>query len=312
MTSRGLALLAGLALALLCARPARGGVTADLVLSARYWRTDWRHQARLDNVRLEADAEWRAPVSLHLDYDRQAGVDEKLSEAYGEWRGGKLRARAGRFLVPFGIYNRSELYYVGLVNPPILKEYLGGEYQVGRSEQGLSFVRSDGRWQLEAALFSDDGAWRAVIPSGGEGCLRLQYYTGAVVLGVSALRERGDESGTPEEGAARFFGLDFRFSRPSLILRGEVVSGSAPGGSPGGFYVDLLHRPPQIRNVTFVARVESARGLSGQPRYRRGTVGAKWDLGGGTAMALNQAFDSPRFQYGLNGTTVYLWHTHRL
>ena len=96
MAPRRGGVLAGLLLALLGARPALGEVTADLVLSARYWRTDARHQARLDNIRMVADAAGRAPLAAHLDYDRQGGVDEALAEAYGEWRAGRLRSRLGR------------------------------------------------------------------------------------------------------------------------------------------------------------------------------------------------------------------------
>lgn len=312
MTSRARGLLAGMVLALLCTGPAQAEVIADLILSGRYWQTDARDELRLDNFRLLADAELSPALGFHLDYDRQAAVEEELTEAYGEWRDSRQRIRLGRFLVPFGIYNRSELYYVGLVNPPILKGYLGSGYRVGRSEKGLGYFRSEGRWQLEAALFADRGGWRAVVPSRGEGSVRLQYYSGPIILGLSALREYGRAPLPGADGKARFVGLDFRFSRPSLILRGELVSGSAPGGSPRGFYMDVLYHPAALRDFTLVGRVETARGLRGQGRYRRETIGVKWDLGHGAALALNQAFDSPRFRFGLHGTTIYLWQFYRL
>jgi hypothetical protein len=312
MASHGARLVVGTLLALLCAASARGDVTADLILSLRYWHTDTRDETRLDNFRLLADADLDRALGLHLDYDRQGEYEENLAEAYGDWSAGRQRVRLGRFLLPFGIYNRSELYYVGLLIPPILKDYLGNEYQIGRSEHGLGYINSSGRWQIEGAFFAARGGWKAVIPSGGEGAVRLQYFADPVILGLSALREHGEEPQGGARGTARFVGLDFRYGRPSLILRGELVSGSVPGGSPRGFYLDVLYHPAALHDLTLVGRVESARGLEGQESYRRQTVGLKWDLGRGTALALNQAFDSPRFRFGQHGTTLYLWHIHRL
>jgi hypothetical protein len=312
MARRGGSLLLSMMLALLAGTPTWGQVTADLVLSLRHWQTDVRNKTTLDNVRLLADARLDQAWGLHLDYDRETDAEEELAEAYAEWNSGRQRVRLGRFQVPFGIYNRSELYYVGLVNPPILKGYLGGEYQVGRSEHGLGSLLASGRWQLEAGLFAERGGWRAVVPSGGEGSLRLQYYANSLILGLSGLCQQGIDPESGVDGTARFVGLDFRFSRPSLILRGELVSGTAPGGYPRGFYLDVLYRPAALRVVTLVGRVESARGLSGESSYWRETVGFKWELGRGTALAVNQAFDSPRSQYGFHGTTVYLWHFRRL
>src|SRR5207248_307593 len=114
-------------------------------------------------------------------------------EAYVEWGAARQRLRLGRFQVPFGIYNRSELYYVGLINPPILKYYLSEGYQLGRSEHGLEYVQAAGAWQVEAALFAGHGGVRTVIPSGGEGVVRFQRYAGSVIVGLNLLRQRGQE-----------------------------------------------------------------------------------------------------------------------
>src|SRR2546422_8448101 len=124
MTARRARSLVGILLALLWASPARGAVSGDLILSLRYWESSHGDSTRLGNLRLLADADVAPAVRAHLDYDHQATVDEDLYEAYGEWRTGKSWLRVGRFQLPFGIYNRSELYYVGLVYAPILKYYL--------------------------------------------------------------------------------------------------------------------------------------------------------------------------------------------
>jgi hypothetical protein len=108
-------------------------------------------------------------------------------------------------------------------------------------------------------------------------------------------------------------GLDFRWSRPSLILRGELVTGDVPGGSPRGYYLDALYRPAGLHRGTLVGRVESSRGRGGdESTYRRQTIGLKWDLGHGTVAAINQVFETPDTESSRQGTTIYIWHTRRL
>ena len=86
-----------------------------------------------------------------------------------------------------------------------------------------------------------------------------------------------------------------------------------PGGSPEGFYVDVLYHPTSLGRVTFVGRTEAVHGQPQEGRtYRRQTIGLKWQLFEGTVLAVNQLFDSPRTPYSLQGISLFLWHTHRL
>jgi hypothetical protein len=294
-------------------RPARADVTGDVTVTLRYWDTDSLKTTRFTNVRLLADADLHSPFRAHLDLEREEGDDTEFHEAYGEWGRGTRRVRLGRFQIPFGIYNRSELYYSGLVLDPLVQYYPFRGPQLGRSKQGLSFLWAEGSWQFEGALFGNGDGLSAFVPSRGEGSIRVQHYSGPLIIGLNALREHARDPGGGELRTAHFLGLDFRYSRPALILRGELVSGRLPGGSPRGYFVDLLYHPAVLDRATFVARTEFVRGQPGNGRsYRRHTVGLKWGLAPGTTVALNQAFDSPRTRFGLNGTIIYLWHTHRL
>jgi hypothetical protein len=262
---------------------------------------------------LVADADLDRAWRSHLDYDRHPLVDRDLWEAYVEWGSGAQRLRLGRFQVPFGIHSRSELYYVGLVYAPILKYYLGYDYQVGRSEHGVAYLQGLGPWQVEAALFAERGGLRTVVPSGGEGSLRVQRLTGPVILGLNLLRGHADQRGGPDREETYFYGVDLRYSQPSLILRGELVYGDVPGGTTRGCYLDALYRPASLHRLTLVGRVESVRGRGvPEPVFRRQTLGIKWDLGYGSAIAVNQLFETPRPGLGRQGTTVWLWHTRRL
>jgi hypothetical protein len=307
----------GVVLALRCACPCGAAVTGDLILSLRYAATDRYEGGRWVNARLLGDADLRPAFRFHLDREREEPDEPLIREAYGEWelrRGpGAQRLRLGRFQVPFGIYNRSELYYVGLVIDPIVKYYPFEGPHLGRSEQGIGYLGASGAWQVEGALFGDDGGVEGFAPSGGEGSLRVQRFTGPLILGLNALRGHALHPDSGQRGTVRFFGLDVRYSRPTLILRGELLSGRVPGGSPRGFYLDALYHPVSLHRVTFVGRAEAAQGqpVTGR-RYRRQTVGFKWDLGRGTTLAINQAFDSPRTRFGYHGTTIYVWHMRRL
>jgi hypothetical protein len=303
----------GVALALLGVPAAGSPFTGDLILSLQYWQTDRLKTTRLANARFLADAEPRRAFHLHLDVDRDQPSAVELYEAYGEWEAGRQRWRLGRFQIPFGIHNRSELYYVGLISDPLVRYYPFQGPHLEDSANGLEYLRSAGPWQVEAVLLGRGDAIGAVVPRGDEGSLRIQRYTGSLIIGLNAFRSRAPVAGAGNTGEGHFFGLDFRFSRPALILRGEIVTGHVPGGSPEGFYLDALYHPVRLGRVTVVGRTEAVRG---QPRfgglYERETIGLKWEAAPGIAVALNQLIEPSRARSGLQGTTLYVWYTRRL
>jgi hypothetical protein len=202
---------------------------------------------------------------------------------------------------------------VGLISQPLIRYYPFQDPSIGRSGTGVEYLGSLGNWQLEAALFGDGDSVNALLPTSGDGAVRLQHYAGPLILGASVLRERIPDADPDYRGTGYFYGVDFRYGRPALILRGEVVSGHVPEGDPEGFYVDVLYHPTSLGRLTFVARAEA---VSGQPRnsrtYQQYTIGLKWQLVRDTTLAINQIFDSPRNQFSLQGTALFLWHTHRL
>lgn len=293
------------------ASSARAAVTGDLVLALRFWHSEEDRTTLRAETRLIADADLRKALRFHLDVDQEGTATTELYDAYGEWHLGIHRLRWGQFLVPFGIYNRSEQYYVGLISDPLIRDYPADGPRLNDSEKGLDYLGAWGPWQVEGALFGARAP--GIIPSGGEGSVRLQWFHGPLIVGVNALRDHGRHPLTARRGEARFFGLDLRFSRPTLILRGELVSGRVPGGSPRGFYVDVLYHPMSLHRVTFVGRTEAVEGQPGDGRYfSRQTVGLKWDVGNAWAVALNQSFGPSRPRLGARGTLLYVWYTRRL
>lgn len=311
-TRRARAVL-GVALALWGAPAAGDTFTADLILSLRYWHTECLKTTWLASARLLADAETGRSFHFHVDLNRDQPSADELYEAYGEWEAGPQRLRLGKFQIPFGISNRSELYYVGLVYDPLIRYYPFEGPHLEDSASGMAYLRSVGPWQVEAALFGHGSDAQALLPAGNEGALRVQRYMGSLILGLNAVRAHAQGRNLEYRPEGHFFGVDFRFSRPSLILRGEIVAGGVPGGSPRGFYLDALYHSVRLGSVTLVGRTEAVRG---QPEhgglYQRETIGLKWEVTSGVAVALNQLFEPSRLHSGLQGTTLYVWYTRRL
>jgi hypothetical protein len=310
-TVRWVGTLIGAALALFGGRPAGADVTADLILSLRAVHVDRDAATRLANFRLLADAALRAPFRLHLDLNRDEPDPPELYEGYAEWGPETSRGRWGRFQAPFGIHNRSELYYVGLIEDPLIKYYPTRGPHLIESASGLEYVGARGSWQLEGSLFSHRGPG-GVIPSGDEGAVRIQWFGGPLILGASLFRERRLPGEAGDGGDARFLGLDWRLSRPAWIVRGELVTGRVAGASPGGFYLDLLYHPVSLPRITFLGRTEAVYGQRGGGSGRRQTVGLKWQFYRETALAINQVFGSSRLSEEPTGTTLFVWYTHRL
>jgi hypothetical protein len=301
----------GAALALFWSQPARADVTADLILSLRALHVDSSPTTRLANARLLADATLRVPVRFHMDLNRDEPDPVELYEAYAEWGPETSVGRWGRFQAPFGIHNRSELYYVGLVYDPLIKNYpLGGPHLFDPAS-GFEYVGSRGAWQLEGALFSHRGPG-GVLPSGDEGAMRVQWLAGPLILGTSLFRERPLPGEAGKRGDSKFLGLDWRLSRPAWIVRGELVTGRVAGASPGGFYLDLLYHPVSLPRITFFGRVEAVYGQQGAESSQRQTVGLKWEFYRETAIALDQVFGSSSPSSEDLGTTLFVWYTHRL
>src|SRR5207253_2379407 len=123
---------------------------------------------------------------------------------------------------------------------------------------------------------------------------RVQHFAGPLILGLSAMREHIPNVDPEYRGTGYFYGLDFRYSRPTLILRGELVGGHVPGGSPEGFYLDLLYHPGSLGRVTFVGRTEAVHGQPQDVRtYYQQTIGVQCQLLRATTVAVNQLLATP-------------------
>lgn len=183
-----------------------------------------------------------------------------LMEAYAEhsFRAGQYLGgvRAGRFRIPFGIYGRGDQAYNGFLRAPLVRSYQAFGLSNLWLEGGGDFLIGTPHLQVEASVGtpSDPVYHRR---SGLDTTVRLQGYTGPFIVGASYIRTRPADAYFFATGAAEFHGVDARWMRDGLQLRGEWISG-APflTAHTDGWYVDaMLHRPFMGR-TTAVLRYE--------------------------------------------------------
>ncbi len=221
----------------------------------------------------------------------------EVIEAYGERifrpRDALLAVRGGRFRTPFGIYNASDHAYSGFLRPPLVRydEYSGISNHF--LEHGADVTFGVPWLTLETAIGAPADVGTAVRRSGLDAVARLQAYYGPLIAGVSRIRTSPLQSVEEEhDGPAELTGIDLRWTRNGVQLRGEWMTGRPfDGASTRGWYADGLVHLIGMGPVTAVARIEQ---LEYEEPFdaeasssRRQTIGARVRLAGGFAVDVN-------------------------
>lgn len=285
MTQRCRLLCLGLSLGLLRPAPAvaaRGEASLDLRARAGGGTRLRLHEAR---------GSLQAPLGGHWEFYADAGMrngEGLVSESYAEYRSRGTRLRLGRLFLPIGIHSRSELYYTGFVELPFVKYWPFNGFVAFRSEQGVTLSGGSPCWRYELGLLGGDGSEAILgLDDPKDVTLRVQSYRGGWIVGINGYtgtaRARA-AGGDVERRAARLAGLDWRYSAPGWIVRGEWWTGRLGGGALDGGYLDLLYHPAGLPAWTFVLRGEA---VHWRGAYRLGTVGAKFVPAPGWGIHLN-------------------------
>jgi len=164
--------------------------------------------------------------------------------------------RAGRFRTPFGIYNSSDHAYTGFLRPPLIRydEYSGiSNYFL---EHGADVVVGVWGLQVETALGAPADVGSGVRRSGLDAIVRVQGYYGPIIAGVSHIRTKSLQS-AEEDSRSDFTGVDLRWMRGGVQLRGEWMAGHPfEGATTNGWYADAIVHLVPMGPVTAVARIE--------------------------------------------------------
>jgi hypothetical protein len=185
----------------------------------------------------------------------------QLMEAYGERMfqpgRGLVGIRAGRYRTPFGIYSASDHAYVGFLRAPLIR--YDNYYALSNNflEQGADVVVGTPRAFMELSVGSPADVGQAQRRSGVDTVLHAQTAFGSAIVGMSYIDTKPYQSPEFAFGRAAFTGVDARWMRSGVQLRGEWLWGRPfDGVRTRGGYLDLIVHRPSMGAVTALARAE--------------------------------------------------------
>jgi hypothetical protein len=165
--------------------------------------------------------------------------------------------RAGRYRTPFGIYSGSDHAYIGFLRAPLIR--YDGYYALSNNflEQGADVIVGTPRLSLEASAGVPADVGEAERRSGMDAVLRAQACAGSLIVGGSYIRTHPYQPPEWAKGHAKFAGVDVRWMRNGVQLRGEWITGQPfDGTTTTGGYGDLILHRPGMGPVTAVFRAE--------------------------------------------------------
>ncbi len=205
-----------------------------------------------------------------------------------EWGGMAGTAAAGIVRLPFGIYDPRETYASGLIDYPLAR----GDYAYHSVDWGVPGVAWTGgppNVQVEAAGFSGRGTglWDNQGRIRGAAA-RAQTYTGTAIFGFS--RWDGSVQNGPTSLSMRTVhlnGLDLRYTKTQLLVRGEYLFGTLAGNQMTGWYLDTYYRLPQYEKWSLVGRLERLKPGSNLAEGRQVTLGVRYVAARDWTLAVN-------------------------
>jgi hypothetical protein len=170
----------------------------------------------------------------------------RLGKSGAEWR-------VGRFRSAFGQSDWSDNWYNGFPRMSMLRGTMTpSRFRLTRFDTGIDVGSMKGPVEYHLGLIDvNPNFWQLTPRNADHVVARVQTYHGPLILGFNGL------ASTERPGAkTALYDLDFRWSRPQLILRGEIMAGEAGGQSAHGYYVDAYFHPIWMHKTTLLGRVE--------------------------------------------------------
>lgn len=186
--------------------------------------------------------------------------------------------RVGRYRTPFGLYGRSDHGYTGFVRAPLIRYSDYWTISNNYLETGGSVVAGLTWLTVESSLGVATDVDEFARPHRLDGVVRVQTAGASWMLGASHLRTHPSEEWGFAHGSTMFSGVDGRWMRGGVMLRGEWLTGRPfDEGRTRGGYLDVRVHRPAMGVVTAVTRVERLDYLAGPlSRYpRRYSSGVK-------------------------------------
>ena len=230
-------------------------------------------------VRFMSEAAWAARSSGETDafgaaypYANRAQVIEAYGERMFEPGPFLLGIRGGRYRTPFGISSGSDHAYNGFLRAPLIR--YDDYYALSNNflEQGADVIVGVPQLTLEVSAAAPSDVGEAGRRSGLDTVVRGQGTLGALIVGMSYIQTRPYQDESYAKGHAVFTGVDARFMRGGVQVRGEWIAGQPfDGTTTTGGYADLIVHRPSMGPITAVMRVEHLAYEVGSPYELYGT-----------------------------------------
>jgi hypothetical protein len=187
--------------------------------------------------------------------------------------------RIGRYRDPFGISGRSDHAYGGFTRAPLIR--YGTNWAISNTFMTTGVDALIGRPELsvEASVGASQDEGQARRPDALNIVVRAQGYWRSAIVGVSHMRSRPSMKGSYVHGPMVFTGIDGRWMRGGVQLRGEWVDGRPFNGvATRGGYLDLIVHRAGMGPLTLVGRVEKLDYDAGpfSAYYHRLVVGGRY------------------------------------
>lgn len=177
----------------------------------------------------------------------------------GIWHPAKavVAVKTGRYRTPFGLSARGDHAYSGLDRAPLIR--YDGYFGLSNNflEHGGSVLAGTPAMNVQLSVGQPADVGTARRRQGVDVVGRAQAYGGPLIVGVSFSRTLPYQPESFSPGHAVFKGVDARFMRGGIEIRGEWIDGHPFDGSrTRGGYADLIAHRRAMGPLTLIARAE--------------------------------------------------------
>ncbi len=223
-------------------------------------------------------------------YDRTFRPMETYLEKMFTPGGSLVGIKAGRYRTPFGIYGRSDHAYNGFLRAPLVR--YGQNWAISNEflEAGADVLVGRPIFSVETSLGAPQDASATPRQSSFDTVVRAQSYYRSFIVGASYLNTRANDMGPFVTGRMIFRGIDGRWMRDGVLIRGEWLDGRPfDGVATRGGYLDAIVHRVGMGPVTAIARAERLDYDAGEfsEYIRRYTAGARVRLTPNFSAAVN-------------------------
>lgn len=188
----------------------------------------------------------------------------------------KAEVWIGRIRTPFGHNTWDDAWYWGTTFRPLVQTMPVADLRsILRLDTGISVHAYLGTFLVQAsAIDATSDRWQVLPEKIDHYALRAETSFGNAIVAFNGLV--GDRWFGKD--APKAYGLDFRYSLPNVLLRGELLANSKDGSTAGGGYLDAAFKIVGLPKLTLLARYDFNRLPGKNETLQLHTLGAKYAL----------------------------------